>query len=225
MHSKNTVRSAAAVLAAACGLAACGNKTDANAKNFGAALDAYFAKQGDLCLPSQQWPVDVFEADVREKAASPIGKIGKASQMDALEKAGLVKGEDVEVPINGYDGKPSGRSSKARRFTLTEAAKPFVREREVEIFRLTGPVKEKKTKICWGKQGVDKVVKWEGPMKFADYQEAAVIYTYQVHDAADWAKHADVQSAFPTVKQQLEGAGSRELKHGLKLTSEGWERK
>ncbi|MEK8034252.1 hypothetical protein AACH06_25785 [Ideonella sp. DXS29W] len=211
-------------MSAACGLAACGNKTDANAKNFSAALDAYFAKEGELCLPTVTWPVDVFETDVREKA-TPFGKTGKASQMEALEKAGLVKAEDVEVPLKGMAGQPGGRTFKARRFTLSDSAKPFVREREVEVFQLTGRTKEKRTDVCWGKQAVDKVVKWEGPMKFGDYQEAAVIYTYRIDGTADWAKQAEVQEAFPTVRQYLEDAGSRELKHPVKLTSEGWERK
>lgn len=30
-------------------LAACGSKTDANEKNFGAAMSQYFDKKGDLC--------------------------------------------------------------------------------------------------------------------------------------------------------------------------------
>jgi hypothetical protein len=42
-------------------LTACGSKTDANEKNFGAALTQYFEKKGDLCLNARRWPVDLNE--------------------------------------------------------------------------------------------------------------------------------------------------------------------
>ena len=42
---------------------------------------------------------------------------------------------------------------------------------------------------------------------------------------ADWAKKPEVQAAFPVVKSILDGAGSKESKHAIKLTSQGWEAK
>ena len=79
--------------------------------------------------------------------------------------------------------------------------------------------------MCWGKKALDKIVKWEGPMKFGDYQEAGITYTYKVNNVADWAKKPEVQAAFPVVKSILDGAGSKESKHAIKLTSQGWEAK
>ena len=35
-------------------LTACGSKTDANEKNFGAAMTQYFDKKGDLCLNTKR---------------------------------------------------------------------------------------------------------------------------------------------------------------------------
>ena len=66
-------------------------------------------------------------------------------------------------------------------------------------------------------------MKWEGPLKLGDYQEVLVTYTYQLTDIADWAKKPDVQAAFPMIKTTMEGAGSKEGKLRLKLTSVGWE--
>ncbi len=40
-----------------------------------------------------------------------------------------------------------------------------------------------------------------------------------------WGKKPEVQAAFPVVKSVLDGAGSKESKHAVKLTSQGWEAK
>jgi hypothetical protein len=194
-------------------LTACGNKTDANEKNFGAALTQYFDKKGDLCL-NERWPVDVDiskMALIVEKNAEKYGRVaGRGKQMAVLEAVGLVKSEDVA-------------KAEIKRYTLTDAAKPFVQEKEVDSFGLNGNTKTKQTDLCWGKKALDKVVKWEGPMKLGDYQEAGVTYTYKINNLADWAKKPEVQAAFPSVKSILDGAGKREEKHAVKLTSQGWE--
>lgn len=215
------VASILAVMVAA-SLTGCGSKTDANEKNFGAAMGQYFEKKGDLCLNTRQWPVDVSEMDLRMEKAL---KSGPASRMDALQAVGLVKGEDVEVDIIGIMGKPTGAKAKVKRYSLTDAAKPFAQEKDVESFGLNGKTTVHQTDLCWGKKALDKIVKWEGPMKLGDYQEAGITYTYKVEHAASWATNPGVQAAFPAVKSILDGAGKSELKHGVKLTSQGWEAK
>lgn len=211
------------IVAGTVSLTACGNKTDANEKNFGAALTQYFDKKGDLCLNTKRWPVDLSEMDLRLQKTM---QAGSANQMAALEAAGLVKGEDTEVDIMGFmDNKPTGRKAKVKRYTLTDAAKPFAQEKDVDSIGLNGKTTVKQTDLCWGKKALDKIVKWEGPMKFGDYQEAGVTYTYKVNNLADWAKKLEVQAAFPFVKSVLDSAGSKESKHAVKLTSQGWEAK
>lgn len=204
-------------------LTACGSKTDANDKNFGAALTRYFDTKGDLCLNTKRWPVDLSEMDLRLQGTM---QAGSANQMAALEAAGLVKGEDTEVDIMGFmDNKPTGRKAKVKRYNLTDAAKPFTQDKDVDSIGLNGRTTVKQTDLCWGKKALDKIVKWEGPMKFGDYQEAGVTYTYKVINLAEWAGKPEVQAAFPFVKSVLEGAGSKESKHAVKLTSQGWEAK
>lgn len=114
---------------------------------------------------------------------------------------------------------------KVKRYTLTDAAKKYVREKEVENFGMGGPVKGKQTDLCWGKKALEKVVKWEGPMKLGDYQEALVTYTYKINDLADWAKKPDVQNVYPVIGRLAQGEKSLEEKHAVKLTSNGWEAK
>jgi hypothetical protein len=148
---------------------------------------------------------------------------GTAGSMAALEAVGLSKGEDTEIPMTGFDGKPTGGKFKVKRYVLTDAAKPFEQIKEVESFGMNGKTKGTQTDLCWGKKALDKVVKWEGPMKFGDYQEAKVTYHYKIKELADWAKKPEFLAAFPYVGQIIEGAEKKDEKHGVKLTSVGWE--
>lgn len=214
---------ALAIVVGAASLTACGSKTDANEKNFGMAMTQYFDKKGDLCLNTKRWPIDLSEGDLRMQKTL---QAGSANQMAALESVGLVKGEDVEVDVMGFmDNKPTGRKTTVRRYTLTDAAKPFAHEKEVDSFGLAGKTTEKQVDLCWGNKRLDKIVKWEGPMKFGDYQEAGITYTYKIINLVDWAKNPQVQAAFPVIKNILDGAAGKPAKHTVKLTSEGWEPK
>jgi len=201
-------------------LAGCGSKTDANEKNFGTAIEQYLEKRGDLCLNITEWPVDVSEMDLRLGKGSPTGKAGK---MAALEAVGLAKSEDAEEQGSDIFGKPTGRTFKVKRYTLTDSAKPFQQTKEVKSFGLNGTTKKTQTDLCWGKKALDKVVKWEGPMKLGDYQEARVSYQYKIAGLADWAKKPEFQAAFPHAGQIIENAGKEAEQHGVKLTSAGWE--
>lgn len=209
----------AALMAAPIVLVACGSPTDPNERNFSAALQQYFDKRGDLCLGLRKWPVDV--ASDHPPGRNTWG-VDIAGQMTALESAGLVKAEEVDVETPAFR---AAAKRKVRRYALTEAAKPFAREQKHWFAGLGASSRAATVDLCWGKKSLDKVVKWEGPMKFGDYQEALVTYTYKVDGVAGWAKRPDVQEAFSTVKQTIDGARSREAKHGLKLTSAGWEPK
>ena len=201
-------------------LAGCGGKTDANEKNFGVAIAQYLDKKGGLCLNLTRWPVDVSQMDLRLQSSMPTGAAG---QMAALEAAELARGQETEVQNNGLDGKPAGPKFKVKRYVLTDAAKPYERQKEVRNLALGGTAKETKTDLCWGKEALDKVVKWEGPMKLGDYQEANVKYQYKIEGLADWAKRPEFLAAFPYIRQVMDDAGRKELQHGVKLTSVGWE--
>lgn len=187
-------------------LAACGSKTDANEKNFSAALTQYFDKKGKLCLDqSYGFPVEITEMDMRLQKTV---RSGTANQMAALEAAALVK---CEV------------AGRGKRCLPTDAAKPFAREQEAVTWGLDGSQKVTRTGFCGGDKALEKIVKWQGPMKLRDYQLAEITYTYKVDNLADWIKTPEVQTAFPGIKSVLDGAGTRESKHTVWLTREGWE--
>ncbi len=213
MNNKMIFAVAAGVFLAA----GCGSKQDANEKNFGAAISQYLDKKGELCLSFGKWPVDVDEMDLSMQKNIPTGKAG---QMEALAAVGLVSGTDTEVDVKLMFGNQV-RKSKVKRYILTDAGKKFYREgKEDAAIGFDG---SKENNICYGKKALDKVVKWEGPMKFGDYQEASVKYLYKINELAEWTKKPEFLAAFPNVGKIVEAAGRKEQLHGVKLTNQGWE--
>ncbi|MDB6062330.1 MAG: hypothetical protein JWM78_2433 [Verrucomicrobiaceae bacterium] len=203
-------------------LIACGNKQDANETNFSAAIIQHLDKEGGLCLRLNKWPVDLTEMDLRFQKTIPTATAG---QMDALGTIGLVSGADAEVDQMDMFGKPTGHKFKVKRYDLTGEGKKFYREKEVDQTGMGGSKKVIQGDICYGKKLLDTVVKWEGPMKFGDYQEANVKYLYKIDGLADWAKKPELQSAFPYIAQTIDAAGKNEQQLVVKLTSLGWEAK
>ncbi|MEB0012134.1 hypothetical protein QN379_17920 [Glaciimonas sp. Gout2] len=204
-------------------LAGCGSKQDVNEKNFSMAISQYLDKKGELCLQLNKWPIDVTEMDLRLQKTMPTGTAGR---MEALAAIGLASGVDTEVDqIDMFDNKPTGHKFKVKRYSLTDAGKKFYREKEVNQIGLGGAKKFMQGDVCYGKKALDKIVKWEGPMKFGDYQEANVEYLYKIENLADWTKKPEFQIAFPYIAQIVNGAGKQELQGGVKLTSLGWESK
>ena len=156
--------------------------------------------------------------------ASPLSSEKEAKQ--ALEAAGVVQRNESDVAgaterAAGSVGSSAALAqlvapTNAAGYRFTDLGKQYVQKIDHGIL---GSWDE----LCWAKTSLDKIVKWEGPLKLGDYQEVLVTYTYQLTDIADWAKKPDVQAAFPMIKTTMEGAGSKEGKLRLKLTSVGWE--
>jgi hypothetical protein len=190
-------------------LSACDSKTSANEKNFGIAISQYFDKKGEMCLDPVTWPVDVYETDLRQQKLYPDGVAG---QMAALEAAGLARGEDMTLPGTFVDGKPSGLAVKVRRYTMTDAAKPYLR----------APA-GRQPRLCWGRKSLDKVVRWADPAKVGDHEESAAIYTYKLSNVAGWARKPQIKEAFPILGRNVDGEHTQKEKLYVKLTPQGWE--
>ncbi|HEX4002895.1 MAG TPA: hypothetical protein VHX36_09605 [Candidatus Acidoferrales bacterium] len=196
-------------------LVSCASKNDANEKDFSQALNAYLAQKGELCLgiPSA-WPVDLNEAERRSR-------IGRAAEMAALEKAGLVRSHETETE---YTPPFSTRPVKVKvlRYELTEEGKKFYRAKET--FPLIGK-NGTQGDLCYGQQKLDKIVKWEGPTTVGDSKEATVFYTYRVANLAAWASNPEIQKVFPGILSTTNGAGQIQMNQALTLTSQGWQAK
>ncbi len=193
-------------------LVSCASKKDANEKNFSEALNSYLAKRGQICLGiPTTWPVDLNEAERRSG-------MGRAAEMAALEKAGLVRSRETETE---YTPPLSSRPVKTKvlRYELTDSGKTFFRERD--RLALAGN-KQVQGDLCYGRQALDKIVKWEGPTTVGDSKEASVFYTYKIDNLAEWAKNPDIQRVFPGVVSTIDGATRTTLNQAVTLTNEGW---
>jgi hypothetical protein len=124
--------------------------------------------------------------------------------MAALESVGLARGEDAELP--------GGLKVKARRYTMTDAAKPYLHTNAGQEPRL-----------CWGRKSLNKVVRWADPAKVNGHDESAVIYTYKLANVADWARKPVVKEAFPVLGRTVDGERTQKEKLYLKLAPQGWE--
>lgn len=196
-------------------LVGCASKKDANEKNFSEALNSYLAKKGQICLgiPSP-WPVDLNESERRSG-------MGRAAEMAALEKAGLVRSRETETE---YTPPLSTRSVKTKvlRYELTDSGKTFYREKDRPALAGNEQVQGD---LCYGQQTLDKIVNWDGPTPAGDSKEATVFYTYRIENLAEWAKTPDIQRVFPGIASTIDGVGKTSMNQALTLTSEGWEAK
>lgn len=194
-------------------LAGCGSKEDASEANFRAAISSFLAETGDLCLGFniRQWPIDVAP-----------GSLLASGQLEALEAGGLVSSEPATVDEKNIFGKPTGFRTAVKRYQLSDKGKTFYRElSRPGLFANAGEIKG--GDFCYGREALDKVVKWEGPAKPGSDQQVRVTYAYKINDLADWVKAPSIASAFPRAAQILAGAGKQNLTLSLKLTSAGWE--
>src|SRR6202163_5042229 len=189
-------------------LVGCGSKNDANEKNLSEATNAYLVKKGQLCLGiATKWPVDLQDSD-----RGP--GIVRGSEMAALGKIGLVRSHEAETEFTPLSGARPVKS-KVLRYELTDDGKKFYQEKEVP--GLIGQ-KESRGDICFGQQALDTVIKTEGPITIGDRKEMTLYYTYKIENLAEWAKNADIQSAFPGIVPTINGAGKTTLNQNLGLT-------
>jgi hypothetical protein len=196
-------------------LLGCGSKNDVNEKNLSDATNANLIKNGQLCLGIvSKWPVDVPKSESQMT-------IGRAPEMAALEKIGLVRSHETETDFTPFSN-TSPVKTKVLRYELTEEGKKFYREKELPS--LTG-AKESRGDICFGQQALDTVIKTEGPITVGDKKEMTLYYTYKIDNLADWAKNPDIQKTFPGIVSTISGAGKTQINQNLILTDQGWEAK
>lgn len=184
-------------------LAACSNPMDANEKNFAKVTDEYLRDRGAVCLTVGDWPIDIGIDPQSQKMRRPV-----LDQLTVLESLGFVRSEQAEV-----------------RSPLFEATRTVLRYSITDAGRAVAKDSKNPDALCFGQKALAKIIKWEGPISFSQYQEARIVYTYTVKDVASWTERDDVQRVFPAIRTQIENAEAKEQQLDVKLTSAGWEPK
>jgi hypothetical protein len=124
----------------------------------------------------------------------------RAKQLKALESAGLVSSTESTRTINN-------------------------RVQKVLTYRRTtkGLASSQGPSVCYARGELDQVVKWKGPAVLGEYQAAFVYYTVKTTHVEDWAKSADIQSAFPTTVPIVTGDVPKVREAVIDLSSAGWD--
>ena len=153
-------------------LAGCGpQQPEANLQNLTAAMNAYLAKKGDLCLGKTQWPIDVPQREAGTRSRNAV-------QMPVLEHIGLVSASTAKVRETTEGEEPA--EIAVTRYALTDEGKKYFHAREPQ------------GDFCAAHLTLDRIVGWEAAK---DASAVAVTYTYRI-DAAPWTGDADAQRVF-----------------------------
>ena len=160
----------------------------------------------NICLPplfgygdNVSETVDV-NLDMEMQVPGMSSSTSRSAQFKALETAGLVTSTEATRTFNN---KPQ------RILTYRRTAKGLASSQ--------GP------SICYARGELDQVVKWKGPAVLGAYQAAFVYYTVKTSDVADWAKSAEIQSAFPVTVPIVKGETAKVRQAIIDLSSEGWD--
>jgi hypothetical protein len=181
-------------------LAACARDAAPDAKVFGAAMDTYLARRGDLCLAKPSWPIDLTQHEIDSGARNAL-------QLPVLERLGLAASTVAEVDV---DDEGTLHHMKVRRYQLTDAGRKH--------YVMRGA----KGDFCAARLSLDRIVAWELHDGAADKRRHAVVtYTYRA-DAAPWTQDAQAQKVFPMVANVVHGAGTAQLQEAFTLTDAGW---
>lgn len=178
------------------------NPAEPNRENFTGAVKNYLAERGRLCLAKYDWPITVTVADQAAKARNAV-------QMPVLEKLGLVKGEDGTMNL-----------VQARRYTLTDEGQKYYIHSPVVVATATQSTTHE-ADFCVATLTLDKVVGWEKPQTQDGETRTSVLFTYKI-DPVPFTKDEEFRHAFPMVTRVVEGAGTMQLREGMRLTKDGW---
>jgi hypothetical protein len=178
-------------------------------KIFNQVLQKYLAsKPGpNICLPPLFGYGDIVSDTTDVNPDQEIMQLpgmnsatSRTAQFKALESAGLVSSTESTRTFNN---KPQ------RLLTYRRTAK--------------GLASSQGASICYARGDLDQVVKWKGPAVLGEYQAAFVYYTVKTTHIEDWAKSADIQSAFPTTVPIVKGDSAKVRQAVIDLSSEGWD--
>jgi hypothetical protein len=171
-------------------------------------LVKYLAKQGQLCLGTFEWPIDVSQQDFQENTRDAV-------QMPVLEKLGLVTSTVAETQRLGIDDN-AVHTVAVKRYELTSAGRKSYLDKDNTRGSAAAQAKHHKD-LCAAKLTLDKIVRWEP----TDVGQGTVFYTYHV-TAVPWALSADALKAFPMIDKIVKGEGTLQLSQRMQLGKEGW---
>lgn len=200
------------LVAIAISLAGCGKSHAISDRTLNQALDTYFQNNGEQCIGfhGRKWPIQISDIELRHESLG----------LTALEAAGLVVSTPLSSGPGSHDAATLGRHAHWKQFSLTPAARPYVRTIEATA----SPLQSAAIHLCWSRKHPHGLVKWDPPSHNYDgLEKTRVVYRYRLDDVAPWATRQDIQRAFPSIRKGLAGVDSALESRTVRETRSGWE--
>lgn len=191
-------------------LSGCNGSRKPGKANFRQPINAYFDKNGRVCIPIvQKFPIDLAVSDLNDR-------YGITPELAALEEAGLVHSFSTTAAIKGMMDALRGPSKPqtVKRYELTDQGKKYFQQYPTLFGQAEG--------FCYGQERVGSIVKWDEPTTQGEYSATSVTYTYKIGELASWARLPEIERAFPIIKTTIDQSNTDQVA-GLHLTSKGWE--
>lgn len=195
MQAKLLRTAICAVAVSAMYTTACNKRTD-DTGNLKSAINTYYDAHPECLFPTEKkFPV---QADTNNAS--------ETTQWDALVDGGLLTRTTAEKSklivlsksVNNYDLSEKGRSA-----WKADAQQPGFGN------------------FCYGKRVVQNVVSSTPSGSTQPGATSTVNYTYIISNVTDWARAAEVQNAYPSIKAKLASASNAQSM--LVLTTNGWQ--
>ncbi|MGA7158940.1 MAG: hypothetical protein WBY53_18995 [Acidobacteriaceae bacterium] len=193
MRLASTLRTTT-ILAASLVLVAGCKKTTDNSANYKSAINAWYSAHPACLWPqSQMFPTQVAASD-QDKTAPFAALVdqGLLTRSTSEKKVIIISKQEVN-----YDLSDKGRSDWT-----------------------ADPNQPGYGNFCYGHRSVDSITN-STPNNGQPGDTATVNFSWKFSGAPDWAKSAEVQNAFPSVKTNLDGSGNSSVT--LTDTSNGWQ--
>ncbi|GAC1410190.1 MAG: hypothetical protein NVSMB64_19170 [Candidatus Velthaea sp.] len=206
-----------------------GNPRDANNDNFQRAIDVKLGTGSKLCLSGS----DIFSQSLALPYRMLVGKLPPA----AVNPMGVTPYEpgvhgQLEALVSAKLATKRTTTVKAQHFYQYLAKPTMVNVRVEEYGRgpdfakyASGVVSDSSSSVgqlCFASLQVDHVDDYSEPGQMMGATMSEVHYHQKVVGIVDWAKTSAMRSAFPTIEEQLQHAGSTPQTEIVVLMNDGW---
>ena len=186
-------------------VAGCSDPKAATEKNFKVVIQKTLDKAYPRCYITGNFP-----------AVSDKFMLSKEKELKALVSAGLASVKDEPHEVKDWRGKTSTDIKPT--YSLTEEGKKFYKA-DAHKAIMGGT----EGGICFGKGTVKDIKEFTEPSSAGGVQMTQVKYTYEVSDVPAWAKSAEILTAVPRLKQDVESEKmSVDGMDVMVLTNNGW---
>ena len=199
-------------------LSACGiDPKAANAANFEAALNAYYAVMKQCIRIGSKPNDDGIIQEYRSAAQAQSGTQGQEiSFYNGLVDLGLLEAVDFQRDERGFSGQVKGKADWVG-YKFSEKGKLYLRPEDLNngAFSTGAPL------LCYGARQVVEITNFTEPADVMGVKASSVQYTYKIVDVESWAKAPAFSSRYDWLPERLTNQAI-DGDDDMVLTDNGW---